>query len=252
MVGYVTTFDDPYPVGRGLREVIKRDTFDLSKPVPLFFEHDWKAGPVGVSRSLTTDSLGIKAEFELFVEDDQRARSIYRAMKAGALEEFSIGFLPAPGPDSISRSRSGDVTTETIKKGELLEVSSVVRGANPSTETVSVRAVPPMPAAIPGAPPAPGAPLDPSIMDDKPTKAGLVTKAAELVEMAIELHMADQLPDVIKQAMKILVEAAPAAPAVPNDPNAVPAAPPAAPPAPPQRSDFAMTDSLRQALTRVF
>lgn len=241
--GIVTTFDDPYPIGRQRREVIKRDTFDLSQPIPLFYEHNWMAGPIGVSRSLKATAAGLEAEFELFVEDDPRARSIWRAMKAKALREFSIGFMPAD--DAITETRSAEgVVTETIDKGDLVEVSSVVRGANPNTETVSTRAVLPAPAA--GAvDPAAAAAAGVEFQEDKPTKATLLTKAAELVEMAVELHMAEQLPDVIKQAIKLLVEQAPAAPQPPVQPGA-PAAPVA--PAPPvQRS---IPDDLSPALFR--
>lgn len=239
--GIVTTFDDPYPIGRGRREVITRSTFDLGNAIPLFYEHNWSAGPIGVSRSLTAGPDGLEAEFELFIEDDPRARSVWRAMKARALKEFSIGFLP----QEITEERSTEHTTEKITKGDLIEVSSVVRGANPGTETLSTRAV------VPGAPD-PNAPLDPAtglpaVEEEKPTKAQLLAQVAEAVQLAIDLDMAEALPKIVKQYLDLLVEAAPA-PVV--DPNAPPAAP-AAPAAPPAARSFPadLSPSLFRALS---
>ena len=223
--GVVTTFDDPYPIGRSLREVITRSTFDLSQSVPLFFEHRWGDGPIGVSRSLAAGSDGLEAEFELFL-DDPRARSVWRAMKAGALREFSIGFMPT----ELTEERSAEHTTEKIIKGDLIEVSSVVRGANPNTETVSTRAVDPAAAAAPPAiDPATGLPVEAE--EEQPTKAQLLGQVGEVVQLALDLDMGEALPKIIKQYLDLLApEPAPAqlAPAAPGAPAAPPAAPPAA------------------------
>lgn len=233
--GYVTTFDDPYDIGwGGVREVIQRSTFNLDRAIPLFYEHDWSAGPIGVSRSLRADAKGVLAEFELFL-DEPRARNIHRAMKAKALREFSIGFLAS------KIERSMDEKLETITEGELLEVSSVVKGANPNTETVSVRTVP---AAAPVAA-APGV-VDPAaavVEEDAPTKATLLAEVARVVEMADGLGMAEQLPQIVKNYLKIFAadEPAPQAPAA--DPTAV--APAAAPPARSAATSGALFEALR-------
>lgn len=238
VTGVVTTWDDPYKIGRERSEIITRSTFDLSKPVPLFYEHDWSAGPIGVSRALKKGEQGLEAEFELFLTDSERARAVWRAMKAGALREFSIGFMVEAKDIAEARSEGGHVT-ETIKSGDLLEVSSVVRGANPKTDTLSTRAVPPAPVAAPAVDPATGMPL-PGEEEEKATRAQVIAKIAELVDMANELGMTDQLPLIVKQMITNL--APPPAPA--------PAPVSGQTPVPPVAPARAMSPSMLRALRR--
>jgi hypothetical protein len=66
---------------------------------------------------------------------------------------------------------------------------------------------------VPGAPAAPAA-VDPTtrhrcrpgaeIEDEKPTKANLLAEVAEVVQMAIDLNMTDQLPKIVKQYINLL------------------------------------------------
>lgn len=242
LVGVVSTIDDPYAIGASVDEVITRGTFDLDKQIPLFWEHDWKAGPIGHSRALRVEGNEIVGEFEVYT-DDVRGRSVWRAAKAGALQEFSVGFLPAQG--GVQRSRTADRTVETITRADLLETSVVVRGANPSTRTVETRAVVP-PAAMPApVDPTTGMPMEQAPEEDKPTRAALIAKVAELVDMANELTMTDQLPTIVRQMIANLAAPAPAPAAVPPAPGA-----PAAPPAPPAARTEDLSTALLRALAR--
>ncbi|GAA2141568.1 hypothetical protein GCM10009760_25870 [Kitasatospora kazusensis] len=135
--GYVTTFGNSYDIGYGWQERIERGAFAeqiRSGALPIMWQHDWDAGPIGVTRALTEDEHGVLAEAELFM-DDPRGRAVWRAMQAGALREWSIGFYP-----EIIRSDAAEPNTDIIERGRLAEASVVVRGANPETTTLEVRA----------------------------------------------------------------------------------------------------------------
>lgn len=240
--GYITTFDDPYPIGPRTRESIKRDTFDLSKPVPMFYEHDWKAGPIGVSRSIVADDKGLLAEFELFVDESERARTVMRAMKAGAMNEFSVGFLA--DPSDITRERSADGDIEVINNGELLEVSVVVRGANPNTELVSTRATVPGVAPID---PSTGLPAGEGVEEEKPTRATVMAALGQAVADALELGMEEQLQPLLKTLIATLGGPSQPAPAEQPAPGA-PAAPPAPPAAAPAQRSLDLTPSALRAI----
>lgn len=227
VTGLVTTFDDPYPIpgAQGRSEIIQRGTFRTDRPIPMFWEHNWSAGPIGVSRSLTETSKGLEAEFELFM-DDPRARAVWRTIRAGAATEFSIGFMV----DEIVEERSGNKVTERIVRGDLLEASSVIRGANPSTELLATRAVPAVPAAGGVLDAAATAAPDPAMEEDKPTTGSLMSDLYELVADADELGLLDQLPNLLKQALAVIdSQKAAAAPPPPAAPAAAPAAVPAVP-----------------------
>lgn len=135
--GLATVYDVEYRIGWGLKESIVRGAFDASIAarggvVPIFHQHDW-SNPIGVGY-LTSEEQGVNVRAELFVNDNPLARSVYLAGKAGALREWSIGFQP----ETIT-TRDDDPNVEYVERGILLECSTVVKGANPST-TMSARA----------------------------------------------------------------------------------------------------------------
>ncbi len=135
--GYASVYERSYAIGRTTNECITRGAFDAQcgaeeVALPLFYEHDWD-NPIGVVYA-RSDSKGVRVRAELFIDANERARSVYLAAKAGALREWSIGFRA--GNDDIRVV--GD--TEHVDRGELIETSIVVRGANRDTEMLSVRA----------------------------------------------------------------------------------------------------------------
>lgn len=138
--GLVTKFGTEYPIGFGLRESIEPGAFDGSLEssggvIPIYAQHDHKHGgtPIGVG-TVTRSDDGYKVRAELFIDDDPKARSVYRAMKARALREWSVGFV-TPNESDVVRVRD----LEKIVRGDLMEASVVLRGANPDTETLAVR-----------------------------------------------------------------------------------------------------------------
>ena len=135
--GYITKFDVDYPIGWGLRERITAESFrgsieERDGVLPIMYQHDHKNPPIGVA-TLTTDEQGVLARVQMFLED-ARGAAVYRAMQAGALREWSVGFT-TPNEGDVERDRD----VEIIIRGDLLEASVVLRGANPDTETLSVR-----------------------------------------------------------------------------------------------------------------
>lgn len=131
----VTTFGIPYAIGRKSTETIKRSTFE-DGVVPIYFQHGHGEVPVGHAMNRATDA-GNELDVQFYL-DTERGLASYRAMKAGALKEWSVGFTASDSDITTTRSADG-VTDETIEKGDLLEVSVVLRGANPNTKTLEVR-----------------------------------------------------------------------------------------------------------------
>ena len=136
VVGYASVFGNTYPIGGGIRERIASGAFGESirargGVVPTFYEHQW-SDPIGAAL-VSEDAHGLRAEASLFVEESDRARVVWRAAKEGALTEWSVGYRP----EEVVLDANENV--ETITRAELIEVSLVVRGANPAASTLEVR-----------------------------------------------------------------------------------------------------------------
>lgn len=131
-----STYNVEISAGWGWRELMLPGCFAeclAENPmIPVFWQHDWYAGPIGVAEATEEPEL-LRCVGRLFLED-QRVPSIYEAMKANAVREWSIGFYA-----NEILTTDDDKYLEQIVKGDLAEVSSVVRGANPVTETVDLR-----------------------------------------------------------------------------------------------------------------
>lgn len=136
--GYASVYDTQYRIGHGLKEEIAPNAFAASLAsregvVPVFYQHNWDA-PVGVATA-TEDQHGVHVEARLFIEENELARSVWMAAKAGALREWSVGFYPS---EIETRSAEG-TEVERVTVADLAEASIVVRGANPLTEMLEVR-----------------------------------------------------------------------------------------------------------------
>lgn len=137
LVGYASVYDVEYRIGWGMSESITPGAFDTSLAgnggvLPIFYQHDW-SDPIGTAVA-TSDSHGVKVTASLFIDTNPKAMSVYRAAKAGALREWSIGFYP-----STLRTEAEEPDHEHVDEGDLAEASVVVRGANPATEMLDVR-----------------------------------------------------------------------------------------------------------------
>jgi HK97 family phage prohead protease len=133
--GIASAYGVEYAIGAGIKERIERGAFAASiaeRPVvPLFGEHDWLT-PIGAA-TVSDSPVGLAFEGDLFLDVD-RARAIHRAAQAGAVTDVSVGFIPAS--DGVRRERHGAL--EVVTRAEVVEVSIVLRGANPAASLQKV------------------------------------------------------------------------------------------------------------------
>jgi HK97 family phage prohead protease len=113
--------------------------------IPIFFQHNWswsEQPPIGTGLATVVASPkpGLKVAADFFLDTDS-GRSTFRAIKAGALREWSIGYRISKF--EVEEDDDGfDIVI--VKEADLMEASSVLRGANPDTETLKVsRQLPP-------------------------------------------------------------------------------------------------------------
>lgn len=135
----VSAYDVEYRIGYFARHIIRAgafaDSIAAQESIPLFWEHDW-AGlapgvPIGHAAAEETDE-GLRITGQLYVDDATVAR-IWRSMQAGSVREWSIGYRVL-----TARYSEDDEDLAEVIEAELLEASSVLRGANPQTRTESV------------------------------------------------------------------------------------------------------------------
>lgn len=114
-------------------DIITRGAFleSLAKKLPKgVWSHNWDA-PIASTLEAREDEKGlyIKGQFVLTV---QKAREAFELIKAGVIDEFSIGFR-------ILDWEYNDAGNRVIKKVKLYEWSPVLAGANPETELLGVK-----------------------------------------------------------------------------------------------------------------
>lgn len=132
----VSAYGIRYAVDGG-REVIRKGAFaEAPDRVPVYVQHNHKNGgaPIGVTTRTFETARGLQVEGKLYVDESPEAAATYKSLKDGGIREWSIGFLA--DDDGTKRLRDGTVA---VVKAELRETSAVLVGANPATETLSVR-----------------------------------------------------------------------------------------------------------------
>lgn len=116
-------------------DVIIKGAFSetLKRKMPkVVWSHDWQE-VIGKVIEAREDDKGLYVKIQL-VLDVQRAAEVYALIKAGAVDEFSIGY-------SIDESEIRDDGVKVLKVLTVYEVSPVLVGCNPKTEVVSVKGV---------------------------------------------------------------------------------------------------------------
>lgn len=135
------TYGLEYEIGWGWREILEPGVFAASieahPAIPIFWQHRWDMAPIGVGAPEEAnldgkDVLLVRGQL-LLDADDPLVRRVHAAMLAGAVEEWSIGYYA----EEIAWSKD-DPELDRIVAGDLAELSSVVRGANPETGTVEL------------------------------------------------------------------------------------------------------------------
>lgn len=117
-------------------EIIEKGAFteSLKKKMPkVCWSHNWDE-ILGSVESAVEDEKGLKIVGTLVLAV-QKANEAYELMKAGAVDEFSIGY----GVDEAEWLEKDGMMIRVLKKLSLFEVSPVLVGCNPETELLDVK-----------------------------------------------------------------------------------------------------------------
>lgn len=126
---YVSIFDNVDLVGDKIIKGAFNESLAKKKPVGVW-SHNWDE-PIAKTLEAKEDEKGLFIRAQ-FVEGVQRADEAYNLIKAGVIDEFSIGFR-------VLDDEWSEEGIRIIKKARLYEWSPVLVGANPDTELVSVK-----------------------------------------------------------------------------------------------------------------
>lgn len=136
--GYASVFNNP-DASWPMPEVVEPGAFaktlkERGHKVRICHQHDWKE-LIGTPLELREDERGLFVRAKL-VLDVQRAREDYALMRAGALDELSIGY-------QVVKDEPGDVggtKVRRLKELRLYEISPVTVAANDQAVITGVKA----------------------------------------------------------------------------------------------------------------
>lgn len=116
------------------QDSIKRWT-ESSYPVPVVFSHQWDnvMSHIGYVEQLEETDRGLKATYVLDVADNPVASQVYRLMKRGTLKEHSFAY-------EIKREKRRKDGANELHEVDIIEVGPTLKGANPETELLAVKA----------------------------------------------------------------------------------------------------------------
>ena len=137
----VAAYDVKYRIGYATHHTIEHGAFadQIGQATPLFWEHNWnwaERPPIGHAEAEESDD-GLIIDGVMYTDIAGDAAQVHAGLKAGALKEWSIGYRVLE-----TRVDADDDFHFFIIKAELLEASSVLRGANPETDTLEVAKAP--------------------------------------------------------------------------------------------------------------
>ncbi len=107
---------------------------------PVVWSHEWQVPPIGTITDAKETDEGLHVKGRLFVgadEDHAVAKQVHAAMKAGALKEFSFGYATKGSNDVEEDGKSIRELTDV----DLFEVGPTLKGMNPATRLVGVKAL---------------------------------------------------------------------------------------------------------------
>jgi HK97 family phage prohead protease len=102
--------------------------------IPVIWSHDWgnPFAHIGVVTDAYTDEKGLVVEGELDLSNAFAAQ-VYNLMKRRAVKEFSFGY-------QIVKESPADDGANNLEALDIIEVGPTLKGANPSTELLGVKA----------------------------------------------------------------------------------------------------------------
>ena len=106
-------------------------------PIPILWNHEWGVMDAHLAEAKgeeTDEGLVVEMQFDM---DDPTSVKAFRLLKSRRIKEFSIGgFEPS---DGIRRVEKDGRTVWQVYEFELVEISLVLRGANPETRLIDVK-----------------------------------------------------------------------------------------------------------------
>jgi uncharacterized protein len=116
-------------------DVMAKGAFGAVEParIKMLWQHDPTA-VIGTWAAIDEDDTGLLVKGELILEVD-RAREAYALLRAGAIDEMSVGFQPQQA--TKSSDNSGRVFTSV----KLWEISLVTWAANPAAKVTDVKTI---------------------------------------------------------------------------------------------------------------
>lgn len=123
------------------RELFRKGSFrktlmeqrSAKSKIRLFAQHDTRKFPLGVAEVLREDDAGLYGEFR--ISRTQAGDEVLELLRDGALDSFSIGFIPVPERDRWTKDRSMVERTEV----KLREVSVVSFPAYAGAKVEAIR-----------------------------------------------------------------------------------------------------------------
>jgi HK97 family phage prohead protease len=102
---------------------------------PVIFSHDWGDiwSHIGVVTHMEETPKGLLVRYQLDVEDNPVAAQAYRLMKRRTLKEHSFAY-------EILKERTAKDGANELLELDIIEIGPTLKGANPATELVGVKA----------------------------------------------------------------------------------------------------------------
>lgn len=143
--GYGAVFGNVDAYGDVIQKGAFKDTLrDWKKEKrlpPMLVQHggwmmtDTDALPVGIWQEMSEDDTGLHVKGRLINLDTERGKTIYGAMKEGALDGMSIGYRAK----EFALGTKPDEPRRTLKKVDLVELSVVTFPANGAARVAAVK-----------------------------------------------------------------------------------------------------------------
>lgn len=103
-------------------------------PIPVIFSHDWGNPDAIIGKVVAAEERdeGLWVKGQLWM-DDPNARKAWRLMNERVVKEFSFGF-------SVRRERTAKDGANELLDLDLIEVGPTLKGMNPATQLLGVKA----------------------------------------------------------------------------------------------------------------
>ena len=142
--GVVQAFVNSMEVPDADNDIISKDAFNESiggsKTIAVLQGHDQSKVVGKLEGAEVVKALGDYYKLLATIKfnlDTTVGRDAFSNVKGGYVDEWSVGFnIPE---DSVEFKTDGDRTVRIIKNLDLVEISSVLRGASPDTQTISAK-----------------------------------------------------------------------------------------------------------------